>query len=72
MVWARHDKNQPTVSPTEYRCYIEEKIHSYATAGAETSSQNDPSSSGQLPVPVALNARLLLCSRLSYTIPTKM
>ena len=46
---------QPTIRPTEYRCYIKEGIP-YATAGAVTASWNIPSSSGQLPVPVALNA----------------
>ncbi|MBE6986533.1 MAG: hypothetical protein E7433_03805 [Ruminococcaceae bacterium] len=47
---------QPTVRPTEYRCYIKEAYFPYATAGAETASWKNPSSSGQLPVPVALNA----------------
>ena len=42
--------------PTEYRCYIKE-VFLYATAGAVTPSRIIPSSSGQLPVPVALHAR---------------
>jgi hypothetical protein len=57
---------QPTICPTEYRCYIKEDVP-YATAGAVTPSWKNPSSSGQLPVPVALNARYLLCSGLLYT-----
>ena len=48
-------KKQPTIRPTEYRCYIKEVTH-YATAGAVTASWIIPSSSGQLPVPEALNA----------------
>ena len=32
-------KTQPTIGPTEYRCYIEEGIL-YATAGAVTPSWN--------------------------------
>ena len=48
---------QPTICPTEYRCYIKENVL-YATAGAVTPSWKIPSSSGQLPVPVALNAEL--------------
>ena len=48
---------QPTNRPTEYRCYIKEVIPIWA-AGAEISSWKNPSSTGQLPVPAALDARL--------------
>ena len=48
--------SQPNLRPTEYRCYIKEDVQ-YATAGAVISSWNIPSSFGQLPVPMALNAR---------------
>ena len=41
---------QPTIRPTEYRCYIKE-IVPYATAGAVTASWIFPSSSGQTPRP---------------------
>ena len=54
--WGRAAKKQPTIRPTEYRCYIKEVQFQYATAGAVTPSWKSPSSSGQLPVPVALNA----------------
>jgi hypothetical protein len=41
---------QPTIRPTEYRCYIKEVVL-YATAGAVTASWKTPSSSGQTPRP---------------------
>ena len=41
VLWIRQGKSdkQPTFRPTEYRCYIKEKVH-YATAGAVTPSRN--------------------------------
>ena len=47
--------SQSTVRPTEYRSH--KGGHPLWAAGAETPSWTRPSSSGQLPVPVALNAR---------------
>ena len=32
-------EKQPTIRPTEYRCYIKEGFHQYATAGADTPSR---------------------------------
>ena len=55
--WGRAAKKQPTIRPTEYRCYIKEDVQ-YATAGAVTPSWNTfLRPPGKLPVPVALNAR---------------
>ena len=48
---------QPTVRPTEYRCYIKE-VFLYATAEAETPSWIKSFVHRTLPVPTALNARL--------------
>ena len=48
---------QPTIRPTEYRCYIKE-VFLYATAGAETPSWTCTFVHRTLPVPVALDARL--------------
>ena len=55
--WGRAARFQPTIRPTEYRCYIKEDVQ-YATAGAVTPSWNTfLRPPGKLPVPVALNAR---------------
>ena len=48
---------QPTIRPTEYRCYIKE-VFPYATAGAETPSWIKTFVHRTLPVPAALDARL--------------
>ena len=58
-------KYQPTVRPTEYRCYIEEGIP-YATAGAVTPSWNAfLRPSGNSPSQQHLTQGLLLCSRIN-------
>ena len=53
---------QPTIRPTEYRCYIKEDNHHYGAAGAESSSWALPFVRRSTPHPAALDARFLLCS----------
>ena len=65
--------NQPTIRPTEYRCYIKEDDHQYGAAGAKI-----PSWAEALRPPVNSPFRRhftrdpLLCSALSYTIGEEM
>ena len=49
---------QPTICPTEYRCYIKEGFLYVCSGCGNDTVEKIPSSSGQLPVPVALNASL--------------
>ena len=53
---------QPTIRPTEYRCYIKGDDHHYGAAGAEASSWAKPFVRRSTPHPAALDARFLLCS----------
>ena len=51
-------KKQPTIRPTEYRCFIKEVSPLWRSGCENPIVEKFPSSSGQLPVPMALNARL--------------
>ena len=51
-------KKQPTIRPTEYRCFIKEVNPLWRSGCENPIVEKFPSSSGQLPVPMALNARL--------------
>ena len=54
----KHETMQ-AVGPTEYRCYIQEVVHQYATAGADYPPQAMPSSATQLSIMAALHAENL-------------
>ena len=51
-------KKQPTIRPTEYRCFIKEVNPLWRSGCENPIVEKLPSSSGQLPVPMALDARL--------------
>ena len=50
-------KKQPTIRPTEYRCFIKEVNPLWRSGCENPIVEKIPSSFGQLPVPMALDAR---------------
>ena len=50
-------KKQPTIRPTEYRCFIKEVNPLWRSGCENPIVEKFPSSFGQLPVPMALDAR---------------
>ena len=60
--WDKDSEKQPTVRPTEYRCFIREVNPLWRSGCGYLIADASPSSATQLPILTALHARFLLCS----------